>query len=623
MDFKRFRPLSVLVFCLIIAECFLSQAVLAAEVTLAWDRNPEPQVTEYWVFYGLSSRYDPSSDVYPLSVNAKNETQCTISNLEPGKTYYFAAKAFDAAGNSSEYSAELVVTIPDKPSTPVQSPPTNSPPVAFDDSMATLEDTAKSGNLKATDADKDPLIFCIVANPSKGTVSVTDPSRGAYVYTPNTDATGTDSFTFKATDARSADSNVARVLVNITPVNDAPTAQNDSLATLQGTAKEATLRATDVEGDRLKYSLVSNGVLGKVTITDASTGSYKYVPNPNATGTDTFTFKANDGKADSNIATVTVTINPIVEIRLEAEKGLLALPMQSTTDAKASGGSYISVPNGYGDVLDPRQEGAGYAEYTFTVPLAGEYVLYARVQSGSSADNSFFISYDSGDFIQWDTALGGTGAWIWDMASQRSGAKPVVLHLEAGEHTLTLKQREDGTRLDQILITNQLNYFREAIYEDAEDGVINGLYVDDAHPAGTEVPVVFDDARQSNVLDLEKSLESKGYFLLFDTFRAWTQTDQKLLRWSGKFSGDFIIQVGVTTAAGRRYLQYSPGSFGSFKLSGFVFFGLGETASGGGWQTFVRDLQSDLTAIEPGGVIIRLDQIMIYGDGRVDDFQLR
>lgn len=623
MYFKRFRPLSVLVFCLIIIECFLSQAVFAAEVTLAWDRNPEPQVTEYWIFYGLLSRHDPSSEGYKYNFNAKNDTQCTIRDLEPGKTYYFTAKAFDAAGNSSDYSAELAVPIPDAPSTPEVPASTNFPPVAVDDSMATLEDTAKSGNLNATDADKDSLIFCVVANPSKGTVSVTDPSRGAYVYTPNTDASGTDSFTFKATDAHGADSNVVRVLVDITPVNDAPGAVDDTLVTVQGTAKEGTLRATDVEGDRLNYSLVSNGTLGMATITDASTGSYKYVPNPNATGTDTFTFKANDGTADSNTATVTVTINPIVEIRLEAEKGLLALPMQSAGDEKASGGSYILVPNGYGDVLEPMQEGAGYAEYAFNVPLAGDYVLYGRAMAEHSSDNSFFISWDEGDFIQWDTAIGGPDAWIWDQVRERSGAKPVVLHLEAGTHTLTLKQREDGARIDQILITNYLNYLGGTVYEDAEDGIINGLYLDDAHPAGTEIPVVFDEARQSNVIDLEKSLESNGYCLLLDTFQAWTQTDQRLLRWSGKFSGDFIIEVEVMTPVGRRYLEYSSSSPGVFEMGGFVFLGLGEPASDGEWQTFVRDLQADLKAVEPGGVITRLNHIMIYGGGRVDDFQLR
>src|SRR5262249_49301519 len=40
-------------------------------------------------------------------------------------------------------------------------------------------------------------------------------------------------------------------------------------------------------------------------------GSFTYTPNANVNGTDTFTYKANDGNLDSNVAIVTITINPV------------------------------------------------------------------------------------------------------------------------------------------------------------------------------------------------------------------------------------------------------------------------------------------------------------------------
>jgi hypothetical protein len=61
----------------------------------------------------------------------------------------------------------------------------------------------------------------------------------------------------------------------------------------------------------LTYSLVTKGGLGMAQIINASTGAYTYTPNAGVTGTDEFTFKVNDGKADSNMATVTVTINAV------------------------------------------------------------------------------------------------------------------------------------------------------------------------------------------------------------------------------------------------------------------------------------------------------------------------
>src|SRR4029434_3416659 len=45
---------------------------------------------------------------------------------------------------------------------------------------------------------------------------------------------------------------------------------------------------------------------GSVTLN--SNGSFSYTPAANYLGTDSYTYKANDGQADSGIATVTITI---------------------------------------------------------------------------------------------------------------------------------------------------------------------------------------------------------------------------------------------------------------------------------------------------------------------------
>jgi len=40
-------------------------------------------------------------------------------------------------------------------------------------------------------------------------------------------------------------------------------------------------------------------------------GSFSYTPNSNFNGVDSFTYKANDGCDNSNIVTVSITINPV------------------------------------------------------------------------------------------------------------------------------------------------------------------------------------------------------------------------------------------------------------------------------------------------------------------------
>jgi VCBS repeat-containing protein len=66
---------------------------------------------------------------------------------------------------------------------------------------------------------------------------------------------------------------------------------------------------TDTDADTLNSDLVSGPAHGSLTLNAG--GSFSYTPDANWNGTDSFTYTANDGALDSNVATVTVTINPV------------------------------------------------------------------------------------------------------------------------------------------------------------------------------------------------------------------------------------------------------------------------------------------------------------------------
>ncbi|MBF0615152.1 MAG: SUMF1/EgtB/PvdO family nonheme iron enzyme [Magnetococcales bacterium] len=184
----------------------------------------------------------------------------------------------------------------------------NRAPVAANDSLSVTPGQAVGDTLTATDADRNSLTYRIVDNPAKGQVNL-NASTGAFTYTPNSGAIGTDTFTFRANDGR-VDSNLATVTVTFLRNNHDPVASIGTLTVNQNTAGTGTLQATDADaGDALLYRIVTNGTKGMATITNASTGEYRYTPNSGATGTDTFTFKANDGTVDSAEAMVAVTIN--------------------------------------------------------------------------------------------------------------------------------------------------------------------------------------------------------------------------------------------------------------------------------------------------------------------------
>jgi len=79
---------------------FLGGSVFAATIHLAWDPS-SGTVTGYRIYYGTSS------GSYPNKVDVGNVTECTISNLQEGVTYYFVARAYNdygESGNSNEVS---------------------------------------------------------------------------------------------------------------------------------------------------------------------------------------------------------------------------------------------------------------------------------------------------------------------------------------------------------------------------------------------------------------------------------------------------------------------------------------------------------------------------------------
>ncbi len=92
--------------------------------------------------------------------------------------------------------------------------------------------------------------------------------------------------------------------------NQPPVAKDGALTVEENTAANGTLEASDPDGDVLTFSIVAQPGHGSVKLDDASKGAYTYTPNEGYTGGDRFTFKANDGQADSNVATVSIAVNP-------------------------------------------------------------------------------------------------------------------------------------------------------------------------------------------------------------------------------------------------------------------------------------------------------------------------
>ena len=200
----------------------------------------------------------------------------------------------------------------------------NTAPVANPQTVATSEDTATAITLTGSDAEGDPLTFIVLSNPANGTLSGTAPNL---TYTPGPNLNGSDSFTFKVNDG-DLDSATATVSINVTAVNDAPVAEDQSVATSEDTPVSVTLTGSDVEGSALSFTVLSGPAHGTLS---GTAPNLTYTPNANDNGTDSFTFKVNDGALDSAPATVSITVTPVNDAPIVSGIPDQTIPVNSTT----------------------------------------------------------------------------------------------------------------------------------------------------------------------------------------------------------------------------------------------------------------------------------------------------
>ena len=96
------------------------------------------------------------------------------------------------------------------------------------------------------------MTFVVVSDPTHGTLSGTLPN---ITYTPATNYNGPDSLQFKTNDG-THDSNIATVSITDNPVNDAPTANPQSVSTNPDTPVAVTLTGSDVETPASQLTLM-------------------------------------------------------------------------------------------------------------------------------------------------------------------------------------------------------------------------------------------------------------------------------------------------------------------------------------------------------------------------------
>lgn len=214
-------------------------------------------------------------------------------------------------------------------------------PTAFDDVYSAAENSTL--NIPApgvltndVDPQNDVLTAELVSGPAHGVVTLN--SDGSFVYTPDLDFVGADSFVYRCKDATYSSNDAT---VNIYVGNQAPIANPDSANTSENTPVtiDVLLNDSDPDGDPIHVVNVTTPKNGTAVINADDT--ITYTPNATFSGTDSFDYTIDDGKGGTDTATVTITVAPNCMFCDDFEDGVLSPDWTYQGSWSESNGSVI------------------------------------------------------------------------------------------------------------------------------------------------------------------------------------------------------------------------------------------------------------------------------------------
>jgi large repetitive protein len=249
----------------------------------------------------------------------------------------------------------------------------NDLPLANTEGVVTMPEDAPAQTINVLTNDNfggdgpSATAITLTKTPTRGVATVDDngtpnnPTDDKVIYTPNANANGRDTLIYRIEDAN-GDFDTAVVYINITSVNDLPTANVDGI-TLPEDAPETTIDVLvndDFGGDGPISSSITiprQPVNGTATVDNNGTANNPtddkilFTPDPNFNGVDSFIYRIGDANGNYDTAIVYITITPendlpIAEtegVTIEEDAATTSIDIISNDDFGGDGASTINV----------------------------------------------------------------------------------------------------------------------------------------------------------------------------------------------------------------------------------------------------------------------------------------
>ncbi|MEM6637427.1 MAG: tandem-95 repeat protein [Pseudomonadota bacterium] len=139
--------------------------------------------------------------------------------------------------------------------------------------------------------------------------SLVDNLDGTFTFTPGANVFGDVDLTYTVSDGQGGTLEGQMLTLNLSPVEDAPIANNSAVSTDEDTPITTAFDAVDPDGDALTYVIDRQPLNGTVAVGDD--GMFTYTPRADFSGRDLFTYTVDDGNGGVDSAEVSLTVTPV------------------------------------------------------------------------------------------------------------------------------------------------------------------------------------------------------------------------------------------------------------------------------------------------------------------------